>query len=59
MDENEEYGQEMTEPLLTSSIKKKKIAPSRKGFNILLGKVSIEDKSGHLFAVDIFLDLKK
>ena len=40
-------------------IMKEKIVPSWKDFNILLEKVSIKDKIGHLFVADVFFVLKK
>ena len=54
MEENNQYSQAMTKLLSTSYFKKRKNVQSWKEFNILTEKVSIKDKIGHLFVVDIF-----
>ena len=59
MDKNNQYGQEMTKSLPPGCIKEKKKAPSWKDFKILIEKVSIDDKIGHLFVADIFFDENK
>ena len=57
LDENNQYGNAMTKPLLTGCIKDDK-AISWKTFNFLLELVSFEDKIGHLYIVDIEFDVK-
>ena len=52
MDENNQYGQEMTKPLPNGCIKKQNV-PSILEFNKILDRVSHEDNIGHLFIVDI------
>ena len=51
-DENNQYGYAMTRPMPTGCIKQKTL-PSWVTFNLLIEKVSLEDKIGHLFVVDI------
>ena len=55
MDENNQYGQEITKALPYGCIKKKKKKTTRLEFNKILGKISHYDKIGHLFVVDIKL----
>ena len=56
-DENNEYGFAMTKPMPTGCIKENN-SPTWLEFNLLLGKVSLEDPIGHLFVVDIEFDEK-
>ena len=55
MDENNQYGQEITKALPYGCIKKKKKKTTLLEFNKILGKISHDDKIGHLFVVDIKL----
>ena len=60
MDENNQYGFAMTKPLLYSCIKRKKHVPSLEELTTLLENVTLEDKLGHLFVVDIeFADINE
>ena len=52
MDENTQYENAMTKSLPIGCIKKKKV-PTFKQFNFILQNLSIDYKTGHLFAVDI------
>ena len=52
MDENNQYGQAVTKPLLYGCIKKVK-TPSMLEFNRILDRLSHEDRMVHLFIVDI------
>ena len=52
MDENNQYGQPMTKPLLYGCVKKKKILLALQNLIILDG-LSHENIIGHLFIVDI------
>ena len=56
MDENNEYGFAMTKPLPYGVIKKKKALPTLEELESLLSNVTLEDKLGHLFIVDIVFD---
>ena len=56
-DENNQYGYAMTRPMPTGCIKQK-TSPSWVTFNLLIEKVSLEDKIGHLFVVNIELDFE-
>ena len=56
-DENNQYGCAMTRPMPTGCIKQN-TSPSWATFNLLLEKVSLDDKIGHLFVVDIEFDFK-
>ena len=56
-DENNQYGFAMTRPMPTGCIKQNP-SPSWATFNLLLEKVSLEDKIGHLFVVDIEFDFE-
>ena len=56
-DENNQYGYAMTRPMPTGRIKQKTL-PSWVTFNLLIEKVSLEDKIGHLFVVDIEFDFE-
>ena len=58
LDENNQYGYAMTEPLPTGCIKKEP-QPTWKTFDILLQKVDLDDPVGHLFVVDISFDYEK
>ena len=58
LDENNQYGYTMTKPLPTGCIKEKPPC-TWKEFNILLKKVSPEDKIDHLFVVNIEFNYKK
>ena len=53
MDKNNQYGQAMTKPLPYGCIKKKKYVLSLDELAELLQSVTLEDKLGHLFTVDI------
>ena len=57
LDENNQYGHAMTKPLPTGTIKDNSDL-SFKTMNLLLETVSLEDKIGHLFVVDIEFDYK-
>ena len=54
-DENNQYGYAMTRPMPTGCIKQN-ASPSWVTFNLLIEKVSLEDKIGHLFVVGIEFD---
>ena len=56
-DENNQYGFAMTRPMPTGCIKQNTL-PTWSTFNLLLEKVSLEDKIGHLFVVDIEFDFE-
>ena len=56
-DENNQYGYAMTRPMPTGCIKQS-TSPSWVTFNLLIEKVSLEDKIGHLFVVDIEFDFE-
>ena len=58
MDENNQYGNVMTKPLQTGSIKRAKKFPTMKEFDLILQGISDEDKIGHLFIVDTEFDQK-
>ena len=53
-DKNNQYGFAMTKPMPVGAIKEKD--PSWTEYNILLEKVSLDDKKGHTFIVDIEFD---
>ena len=53
-DENNQYGFAMTKPMPVGTIKEKD--PSWIEYNILFEKVSLDDKKGHIFIVDIEFD---
>ena len=53
-DENNQYGFAMTKPMPVGAIKEKD--PSWTEYNILFVKVSLGDKKGHIFIVDIEFD---
>ena len=53
MDENKQYGFAMTKPKPYGCIKKKKRVPSLEELTEILAGVTLEDKLGHLFVVDI------
>ena len=55
LDENNQYGFAMTKPLPTGCIKKEEV-PSWRKFDLLLEKVGLNNKIGHLFVVDINFD---
>ena len=57
LDENNQYGYAMTRPMPTGCIKENN-SPSWLKFNLLLETVTLEDKIGHLFIVDIEFDLE-
>ena len=57
LDENNQYGFAMTRPMPTGCIKENN-SPSWLKFNLLLETVTLEDKIGHLFIVDIEFDVK-
>ena len=56
MDENNQYGFAMTKPLPYGVIKKKKVLPTLEKLESLLSNVTLEDKLGHLFIVEIVFD---
>ena len=56
MDENNQYGFAMTKPLPYSVIKKKKVLPTLEELEQILANVTLNDKLGHLFVVDIVFD---
>ena len=56
MDENNQYSFAMTKPLPHGCIKLKKIVPTLDELKDLLANVTLNDKIGHLFIVDIVLD---
>ena len=53
MDENNQYGMAMTKPLPYGCIKRKKKILNFDELTKLLKNVSLKDKIGHLFTVDI------
>ena len=53
-DENNQYGFAMTKPMPVGAIKEKD--PSWTEYNILFENVSLDDKKGHIFIVDIEFD---
>ena len=57
LDENNQYGHAMTKPLPTGCIKSDPDL-SWRTFNLLLESVTLEDKIGHLYIVDIKFDYK-
>ena len=57
LDETNQYGHAMTKPLPTGSIKDNPDL-SWRTFNFLIESVSLEDKKGHLYIVDIEFDYK-
>ena len=57
LDENNQYGHAMAKPLPTGCIKNDTDL-SWQTFNLLLESVSLNDKIGHLYIVDIFFDHK-
>ena len=57
LDENNQYSHAMTKPLPTGCIKNDQDL-SWRTFNLLLESVSLEDKIGHLYIVDIKFDYK-
>ena len=54
LDENNQYGLAMTKPMAVGSIKQK--TPDWVECNVLLEKVTLDDKIRHLFIVDIEFD---
>lgn len=58
MDENNHYGNAMTEPLPTGSIKKVKKIPAMREFDLIIQEILGKDKFGHPFVVDIEFDRK-
>ena len=60
IDENNQYGFVMTKPLPYGCIKKKENLPKFEELAVLLENLTLEDKLGHLFVVDIkFADINK
>ena len=53
LNENNQYGNAMTKPLLACSIKRSKKTPALRKLNLIIEEISDEDKLGHLFIVDI------
>ena len=58
IDENNQYGNAMTKPLSYGCIKKEKEIPDLRKFNFILKNLSVDNKIGHLFVVDIIFDEK-
>ena len=56
MDENNQYGFGMTKPLPYGVIKKKKVLPTLEELEQILNNVTLDNKLGHLFVVDIGFD---
>ena len=56
MDENNQYGNAMTKPFPTGSIKKSKMLPMMREFDLMLQGVSDTDKIDHLFIGSIEFD---
>ena len=59
MDENNQYGNAMTKPLSTGSIRGVKKLPTTREFDLILQGISGTDKIGHLFIADIEFDKEK
>ena len=58
MDENNQYGMAMTKPLPYGCIKKQEKLPNFTELEQLLKSITLKDKIGHLFTVDIeFFDI--
>ena len=57
MGENDQYGNAMTKPLPTDSIKRKK-NPNMREFDLIIQVISDEDKISQLFVVDKHFDQK-
>ena len=58
MDKNNQYGMAMTRLLPYGCIKRKQTVPNFEQLEQLLKSVTLEDKIGHIFTVDIeFLDI--
>ena len=53
-DENNQYGFAMTKPMPAGAIKEKEASWTE--YNLLFEKVSLDDKKGHIFVVDIEFD---
>ena len=53
MDENNQYGMAMTKPLPYGCIKKEDNLPNFDHLEQLLNSITLDDKIGHLFTVDI------
>ena len=53
MDENNKYGMAMRQPLPYGCVKRKLSVPSLEELEQLLKSVTLEDKIGHIFTVDI------
>ena len=53
-DENNQYGFAMTKPMPVGAIKEKEASWTE--YNLLFEKVSLDDKKGHIFVVDIEFD---
>ena len=58
MDENNQYGNAMTKPFPTGSLKRTKELPTMREFDLTVQGISDTDKIGHLFIVDIEFDHK-
>ena len=58
LEENNQYGFPMTKPIPIGCIKEHP-TPSWVKFNLLLETVDLDDKIGHLFALDIEFDEKR
>ena len=60
MDENNQYGMAMTRPLPYGCIKRKKKVLSIEELTELIKNVTLEDKIGHIFTIDIeFSDISE
>ena len=53
-DENNQYGFAMTKPMPVGAIKEKEASWTE--YNLLFEKISLDDKKGHIFVVDIEFD---
>ena len=53
MDESNQYGMAMTSPLLYGCIKREFTVPSFEELKELLKSITLGDKIGHIFTVDI------
>ena len=60
MEENNQYGMAMTRPLPYGCIKRKKKVLSIEELTELIKNVTLEDKIGHIFTIDIeFSDISE
>ena len=59
MDENNQYGNAMTKPLLIGCIRKEPNIPNNRKLCLLLSGLSHLDTIGHLFVVDIEFNFER